>query len=193
MVVFEAGEAKKSDYRRFKLRTVEGKPDDFRSMQEVVSRRYIDADPAGLPDLVIIDGGKGQLSSALAIIRGAGLTMPVVGLAKEFEHLFREGESDPVILPRHSQALYLVQRVRDEAHRFAITYHRKLRAKRNMVSVLDHVAGIGPKRRKALWDHFSSLAKMKTATVEELAQAPGMTITAAEAVYRFFREQPTRG
>ncbi|MDF2502090.1 MAG: UvrABC system protein [Anaerosporomusa subterranea] len=193
MVVFEHGEAKKSDYRRFKLRTVEGKPDDFRSMQEVVSRRYIDADPVGLPDLVIIDGGKGQLNASLAIIRGAGLTMPVVGLAKEFEHIFREGESDPVILPRHSQALYLVQRVRDEAHRFAITYHRKLRAKRNMVSVLDHVAGIGPKRRKALWDHFSSLAKMKAATVEELAQTPGMTLPAAEAVYRFFREKPTRG
>jgi excinuclease ABC subunit C len=193
MVVFEHGEAKKSDYRRFKLRTVEGKPDDFRSMQEVVARRYIDADPAGLPDLVIIDGGKGQLSASLAIIRGAGLTFPVVGLAKEFEHIFREGESEPVILPRHSQALYLVQRVRDEAHRFAVTYHRKLRAKRNMVSVLDHVAGIGPKRRKALWDHFSSLAKMKAATAEELAQAPGMTITAADAVYRFFREKPARG
>jgi excinuclease ABC subunit C len=187
MVVFENGEPKKADYRRFKLRTVEGKPDDFRSMQEVVSRRYIDADPDGLPDLVIIDGGKGQLNAALAIIRGAGCTMPVVGLAKEFEHIFREGESDPVILPRHSQALYLVQRVRDEAHRFAITYHRKLRAKRNMVSVLDHVPGIGPKRRKALWDHFGSLAKIKAATVEELADAPGMTVPAAEAVYRFFR------
>lgn len=192
MVVFENGEPKKSDYRRFKLRSVEGKPDDFRSMQEVVSRRYLDADPAGLPDLVIIDGGKGQLNSALAIIREAGLTIPVIGLAEQFEHIFREGESDPVILPRHSQALYLVQRVRDEAHRFAVTYHRKLRAKRNMVSVLDHVSGIGPKRRKALWDHFSSLAKMKSASVEELSQVPGMTITAAEAVYRFFREQTNR-
>ena len=187
MVVFENGEPKKDDYRRFKLRTVEGKPDDFRSMEEVVSRRYIDADPASLPDLVIIDGGKGQLNAALAIIRGAGWTMPVVGLAKEFEHIFREGESDPVILPRHSQALYLVQRVRDEAHRFAITYHRKLRAKRNMVSVLDHISGIGPKRRKALWDHFGSIAKIKAASVEELADAPGMTVPAAEAVYRFFR------
>ncbi|MDU4959298.1 MAG: excinuclease ABC subunit UvrC [Sporomusaceae bacterium] len=193
MVVFENGEAKKSDYRRFKLRTVEGKPDDFRSMQEVVARRYLDADPAGLPDLVIIDGGKGQLSSALAIIRGAGLAMPVVGLAKEFEHIFREGESEPVILPRHSQALYLVQRVRDEAHRFAITYHRKLRSKRNMVSVLDHVAGIGPKRRKALWDHFGSLAKIKAAAAAELAQAPGMTTTAAAAVYHFFHDPSRSG
>ena len=193
MVVFENGEAKKSDYRRFKLRTVEGKPDDFRSMQEVVARRYLDADPAGLPDLVIIDGGKGQLSSALAIIRGAGLAMPVVGLAKEFEHIFREGESELVILPRHSQALYLVQRVRDEAHRFAITYHRKLRSKRNMVSVLDHVAGIGPKRRKALWDHFGSLAKIKAAAAAELAQAPGMTTTAAAAVYHFFHDPSRSG
>lgn len=187
MVVFEQGEPVKRDYRRFKLRTVEGKPDDFRSMEEVVSRRYCDADPAGLPDLVIIDGGKGQLGVALAIIRKAGLTLPVIGLAERFEHIFCEGESEPLILPRHSQALYLVQRVRDEAHRFAVSYHRQLRRKRNLESVLDHVSGIGPKRRKALWAHFGSLAKIKAADVDGLAAAPGMTQAAAEAVYRFFR------
>lgn len=186
MVVFEGGLPNKNEYRRYKLKTVEGKPDDFRSMQEVLSRRFRNPDGV-LPGLVIIDGGKGQLSSALEIIRGQGLTMPVVGLAKEFEHIFREGISEPLILPRHSQALYLVQRIRDEAHRFAITYHRKLRSKRNMVSVLDHVEGIGPKRRKALWDYFGSLAKIKAASVEELAQAPGMTVPSAEAVHAFFR------
>jgi excinuclease ABC subunit C len=189
MVVFEGGMPKKEDYRRYKLKTVEGKPDDFKSMQEVVLRRYREA-AEPLPDLIIIDGGKGQLHAALEIIRGVGLhEIPVVGLAKEFEHIFREGISEPLILPRHSQSLYLVQRIRDEAHRFAITYHRKLRSKRNMVSVLDHVEGIGPKRRKALWDHFGSLAKIKAASVEEMAAVPGMTLPAAEAVYHFFNKR----
>jgi len=186
MVVFEGGMPKKEDYRRYKLTTVEGKPDDFKSMQEVVGRRYADRGQP-TPDLIIIDGGKGQLSSSLEIIRGAGLQVPVIGLAKEFEHIFQEGSSDPLILPRHSQALYLIQRIRDEAHRFAVTYHRKLRSKRNMVSVLDHVPGIGAKRRKALWEAFSSLAKMKAATVEELGGVPSMTLPAAQAVYDFFR------
>jgi excinuclease ABC subunit C len=193
MVVFEDGRPKKDQYRRYKLKTVEGKPDDFKSMQEVVGRRYGGADGV-LPDLIIIDGGKGQLSSALEIIRGVGLTeIPVVGLAKEFEHIFREGESEPLILPRNSQALFLVQRIRDEAHRFAITYHRKLRSKRNMVSVLDHVPGIGAKRRKAIWDCFGSLDKIKAATVEDLAAVPGMTKPAAEAVYNFFRQRQGSG
>ncbi|QJW49338.1 excinuclease ABC subunit C [bacterium BFN5] len=190
MVVFEGGMPKKEDYRRYKLKTVEGKPDDFRSMQEVVGRRYREA-AEPLPDLIIIDGGKGQLSSALEIIRGVGLAeIPVIGLAKEFEHIFREGNSEPLILPRHSQALYLIQRIRDEAHRFAITYHRKLRAKRNLVSVLDHVSGIGVKRRKALWDAYGSLNKMKEASVEELAAVPGMNVSTAQAVYDFFRRKP---
>lgn len=186
MVVFEDGRPKKSDYRRYKLLTVEGKPDDFRSMQEVVLRRYQKCEEP-LPDLIIIDGGKGQLSSALEIIRGVGLTIPVIGLAKEFEHIFMEGESQPLILPRQSPALYLMQNIRDEAHRFAITYHRKLRSKRNMVSVLDHIVGIGDKRRKALWEHFGSLDKIKQASVEEMSQVPGMNMPAAEAVYNFFR------
>lgn len=189
MVVFEGGMPKKEDYRRYKLKTVEGKPDDFKSMQEVVGRRYREAQGV-LPDLIIIDGGKGQLNAALEIIRGNGLTeVMVVGLAKEFEHVFKEGESEPLILPRHSQSLYLIQRIRDEAHRFAITYHRKLRSKRNLVSVLDHVPGIGAKRRKALWDAFGSLNKIKGASVEEMAALPGMNYAAAQAVYDFFREK----
>ncbi|WP_182185914.1 excinuclease ABC subunit UvrC [Pectinatus frisingensis] len=190
MVVFEDGEPKKSDYRRFKINSTEGKPDDFMSMREVTKRRYEKLTETEMPDLIIIDGGKGQLSSALEIIRGAGhLSVPVVGLAKRFEYIFIEGESEPVILPRHGEALYLVQRIRDEAHRFAITYHRKLRSRRNMVSILDHIDGIGPKRRKVLWEHFGRLDKIKAATVDEMAAVNGMTKPAAQAVYNFFAAQ----
>ncbi|WP_173443656.1 excinuclease ABC subunit UvrC [Selenomonas ruminantium] len=191
MVVFEGGLPKKSDYRRFKIQSTEGKPDDFLSMREVTTRRYVDLPEEELPDLIIIDGGKGQLSSALEIIRNVAghMHVPVVGLAKQFELVFTEGNPEPVVLPRHSQALYLIQRIRDEAHRFAITYHRKLRGKRNLVSVLDHIVGIGPKRRQALWSHFGSINKIKAATVEELAMAPGMNKPAAEAVYNFFAAQ----
>ena len=190
MVVFEGGLPKKSDYRRFKINSTEGKPDDFLSMREVTQRRYGDLPESELPDLIVIDGGKGQLSSALEIIRGAGhADVPVVGLAKQFELVFREGESDPVVLPRHSQALYLIERIRDEAHRFAITYHRNLRGKRNLVSVLDHIVGIGPARRKSLWNTFGTMAKIKAASIDELAQAPGMNRPAAEAVYQFFAAQ----
>ena len=186
MVVFEGGVPKKSDYRRFKIKSAEGKPDDFLSMREVTTRRYGKPDAENMPDLIVIDGGLGQLSSALAIIRGAGHTTPVIGLAKQFELIFVEGTNEPVELPRHSQALYLMQRIRDEAHRFAITYHRKLRGKRNLVSVLDHVEGIGPTRRKALWAHFGNLEKIKEATVEELAAVKGMNRPSAQAVYNFF-------
>ena len=188
MVVFEDGAPKKSDYRRFKIRSAEGKPDDFKSMREVTERRYGKAD-AEMPDLIIIDGGKGQLSSACEIIRGAGhITVPVVGLAKRFEEVYREGESDPVILPRSSQALYLIQRIRDEAHRFAITYHRKLRNKRNLVSILDNVEGIGPKRRKILLEHFGNIEKIKQASVAEMADLDGMNTPSAEAVYNYFQQ-----
>lgn len=191
MVVFEGGLPKKSDYRRFKIRSTEGKPDDFLSMREVTTRRYVGLPEEELPDLIVIDGGKGQLSSALEIIRGAGghRDVPVVGLAKQFELIFKEGESEPVELPRTSPALYLIQRIRDEAHRFAITYHRTLRGKRNLVSVLDHIDGIGPKRREALRSHFGTIAKIKAAGPKELAEAPGMTKAAAEAVYNFFRAE----
>ena len=191
MVVFEDGMPKKSDYRRFKIRSAEGKPDDFLSMREVTTRRYVGLPADELPDLIIIDGGKGQLSSALEIIRNeAGhKDVPVVGLAKQFELIFTEGNSEPVELPRRSQSLYLVQRIRDEAHRFAITFHRKLRGKRNLVSVLDHIVGVGPKRRQSLWTHFGTLDKIKAASVDELAAAPGMNRPAAEAIVHFFDAQ----
>ncbi len=190
MVVFEGGLPKKSDYRRFKIRSAEGKPDDFKSMREVTERRYGKLEEEELPDLIVIDGGMGQLSSALSIIRGAGhKNVAVVGLAKQYELIFVEGSSQPIELPRNSQALYLIQRIRDEAHRFAITYHRKLRGKRNLVSVLDHIVGIGPRRRKALWNHFGNLAKIKEASVEELAMVDGMNRPSAEAVHDFFLVQ----
>ena len=191
MVVFEGGMPKKSDYRRFKIRSAEGKPDDFLSMREVTTRRYVGLPKEELPDLIIIDGGKGQLSSALEIIRieAGHKDVPVVGLAKQFELVFTEGNSEPVELPRRSPSLYLIQRIRDEAHRFAITFHRKLRGKRNLVSVLDHIVGIGPKRRQSLWAHFGTLDKIKAASVDELATVPGMNRPSAEAIVHFFEAQ----
>jgi len=186
MVVFRDGAPSKKDYRRYKIQSAEGKPDDFKSMQEVVYRRYKNYED--LPDLVVIDGGKGQLSSALEVVRGLGLhDLKLVGLAKREEEIFEEGESEPIVLGRDTPALHLIQYIRDEAHRFAITYHRKLRAKRNLVSVLDHIPGLGPKRRQGLWKQFKTLAAMKLASEEELAAVPGMTEPVARTLYDFFR------
>lgn len=186
MVVFRNGTSSKKDYRRYKIVSAEGKPDDFKSMQEVVYRRYRDYED--LPSLVVIDGGKGQLSSALEVIRGLGLDdLPVVGLAKREEEIFKPHQSESIMLDRDGAALHLIQRIRDEAHRFAITYHRKLRGKRNLVSVLDHVEGIGPKRRQKLWKAFKTLDAMRAASVEELAAVEGMNHAAAQTLYGFFR------
>lgn len=182
MVVFENGEPSKKNYRRYKIRSTEGKPDDFMSMREVTGRRYGKLTAEELPDLIVIDGGIGQLNSALEIIRSFGHDVPVVGLAKEFELIFVEGESEPIELPRESQALYLMQRIRDEAHRFAITYHRKLRRARNLKSELDNVAGIGEKRRAALFKKFGTIEKIKAASLEELLTVPGMNRAAAESL-----------
>lgn len=186
MVVFRNGSPSKKDYRKYKIVSAEGKPDDFKSMKEVVYRRYKDYED--LPSLVIIDGGKGQLSSALEVIRGLGLAeLPVVSLAEREEEIFIPHQSKSIVLDRDSAALKLIQRIRDEAHRFAITYHRKLRSKRNLVSVLDHVEGIGPKRRQELWKAFKTLDAMKAATVKELADVEGMNYAAAQTLYDFFR------
>ncbi len=186
MVVFRNGSVSKKDYRKYKIVSAEGKPDDFKSMQEVVYRRYKDYED--LPSLVVIDGGKGQLSSALEVIRGLGLAeLPVVGLAKREEEIFVPHQSASIMLDRDSAALHLIQRIRDEAHRFAITYHRKLRGKRNLVSVLDHVEGIGPKRRQALWKTFKTLEAMKAADIEALSSVEGMNHAAAQKLYDFFR------
>ena len=188
MVVFEGGKPAKRAYRRFKLKTVQGKPDDFASMAEIMERRYGNEKDWPMPDLIIIDGGKGQLNAALPVIRAMGVTdVPVISLAKRIEEVFVEGESESIILEHHTPELQLLQQIRDEAHRFAITYHRRLRGKRNLESVLDHVEGIGPKRRKALYKHFGNLDAMRVAELEELETVEGMNKKAALAVYEFFR------
>jgi len=189
MVVFENGIPDKNSYRRFKIRSTEGKPDDFLSMREVTARHYEKISAENMPDLIVIDGGIGQLNSALEIIRGAGHKVPVVGLAKQFELIFVENSSIPVEIPKNSVALKLLQRIRDEAHRFAITYHRKLRRKRNLKSELDNIAGIGEKRRSELFKTFGTINKIKSATLEELSAVPSMTKSAAESLKKFFDAQ----
>ncbi len=199
MVVFEQGVPSKQHYRRFNIRTVNG-PDDFASMEEVLTRRFNrwkvsqdtnetpgkKPDPAfgRLPDLLLVDGGKGQLGRAVMVLEKFDLagTVPVAGLAKENEELFIPGRPDPIILPRHSQGLYLVQRVRDEAHRFAITSHRNLRAKTGLASRLDAIPGIGPVKRKALLEKFGSVRNIQEASPEQLAAVPGITATLAESI-----------
>lgn len=188
MVVFEGGKPAKKEYRRFKLKTTQGKPDDFKSMAEIMERRYGNETDWPMPDLIVIDGGKGQLNAALPLIRQVGVVdVPVISLAKRIEEVFVEGKSDSIILSHHTPELQLLQEIRDEAHRFAITYHRKLRGKRNLESILDHIEGIGPKRRQALWKEFGTLEKMKEASVEELEQVESMNRKSAQTLYNFFR------
>lgn len=204
MVVFKDGEPATSEYRRFRIKAVEGQ-DDFASMQEVLSRRFkkiaerrrrelqgepVEAlsDPSPwdeLPDLVIIDGGKGQLSAVLDVMREYGLRdIPVCGLAKQREEIFVADMAESIMLPRHSEALYLVQRIRDEAHRFAITYHRQVRSKTATQSVLDAIPGIGPKRKRALLRKFGSVRGIREASIEEVAATVGFTSRLAETVKR---------
>ncbi len=197
MVVFEQGVPAKRLYRRFNIQSVEG-PDDFASMEEVLTRRFkrwqsaqeeratvgakVDESFAFLPDLLIVDGGKGQLGRAVAVLERFGLTerVPVAGLAKQQEELFRPNRSESLMLPRHSQGLYLLQRIRDEAHRFAITAHRSRRTKAGLASTLDAVPGIGPIKRRRLLAHFGSIEAIKQASVEELTAIQGITQADAE-------------
>jgi len=194
MVVFEDGMPKGSDYRRFKIRTVEG-PNDFAMMQEAVRRRFRkgleerqhvateNGKFAKFPDLLLIDGGKGQLSAVMEVLEELGLThLYVIGLAKQEEEIFLPHREEPIRLSRRSQALMLLQRVRDEAHRFAVTYHKSLRTKRTLSSGLDGVPGIGPKKKQALMKRFGSLKRIREASVEELMQVPGISQELAEAV-----------
>jgi excinuclease ABC subunit C len=197
MVVCEKGQMNKQEYRRFKIRRDDEIPNDFASMREVITRRLNEAKAGNpkfnrLPDLLIVDGGRGQVSSALAAMEETGVVVPLCGLAKQYEHLFLPNEPDPVILPRTSQALYLVQRIRDEAHRFANTFQAQVRDKRHTRSLLDEIPGIGPKRRKALQMHFGSISKMKAATLADLAAAPGMNLKLAETIYDYLHDA-TRG
>ncbi len=192
MVVFEEGRPRSGEYRRFKIKTVVG-ANDFASHQEVLRRRFRRAKAGdegaeealrwAMPDLVIIDGGKGQVSAAKEVLDELGLhDLPLAGLAKEREELFLPGSSVPVVLPPTSSALYLVQRLRDEAHRFAITYHRDLRSKRQTRSAFDDLPGVGPKRRRALLRVFGSAKRVRDAPVEQIAAVPGIGAALAERI-----------
>ncbi|WP_322793307.1 excinuclease ABC subunit UvrC [Bellilinea sp.] len=199
MVVFEQGVPRKSLYRRFNIQTVSG-PDDFASMEEVLTRRFrryqaaqqereapgakLDPAFALLPDLLIVDGGKGQLSRAVSVLRAFELQdkVPVIGLAKQQEEIFRPAHKESLMLSRHSQALFLIQRIRDEAHRFAITAHRNRRGKAGLVSRLDAVPGIGPARRKALLKKFGSIEAIQQASLEELMSVQGINEETAMAL-----------
>jgi excinuclease ABC subunit C len=184
MVVFENGKPLKSGYRKFKIKQVRG-IDDFGMMAEVVKRRYsrLVVEKQTLPDLILVDGGKGQLSSALEALRTCGVEdRPILGLAKRLEEIYLPDLHDPQTLPKSSPALRLLQQVRDEAHRFAVTFHRSLHRKRMKESELDSVSGIGEKRRTALLRHFGSVTNIKQASVDEIASIKGMNRKAAERV-----------
>lgn len=203
MVVFDQGRIAQELYRRFKIRTVEG-PNDYACLQEVLKRRFLRAreekelinsgrlstKKAGfhhLPDLVIIDGGIGQLACVRQVMKETGFEyIPACSIAKGEEVIFMEGKDEPVRLPSNSPALHLVQRLRDEAHRFAIAYHRKLHASNSLSSVLNEIKGIGKVRQRALLTAFPSLAAISNATLDDLTEVPGMTLSAAQAVYNFF-------
>lgn len=199
MVVFVQGVPEKKLYRRFNIQSVSG-PDDFASMEEVLMRRFkrwqaaqqlsqqpgarVDPSFAHLPDLLIVDGGKGQLGRAMRVLEQFGVQekIAVAGLAKQEEEIFLPQRAQPLALPRHSQGLYLLQRIRDEAHRFAITAHRARRNRQGLASRLDSIPGIGPARRRALLQRFGSLDKIKAATIEELTAVPGISRALAESI-----------
>ncbi|MGE5581182.1 MAG: excinuclease ABC subunit UvrC [Bacillota bacterium] len=194
MVVFENGLPKGSDYRRFKIRTIEG-PNDFAMLQEAVRRRFLkgleerqtllteNGKFAKFPDLLLIDGGKGQLTAVMETLRELGLEhIPTIGLAKQEEEIFLPDQDESLKLSRRSEALRLLQRVRDEAHRFAITYHKSLRDKKTVSSGLDRIIGIGPKKKQLLLKHFGSLKRIQEASLEELTKVPGINLKTAESI-----------
>lgn len=206
MVVFEDGKPKRSDYRKFKIRTVQG-PNDYASMEEVLTRRFSHGMQEArelrdkgsdlsmgsftrFPDLIMMDGGRGQVNIALEVLLKLGLSIPVCGMVKDDNHRTRGLYFNNVELPidKHSEGFKLVTRIQDEAHRFAIEYHRSLRGKGQVKSVLDDISGIGPARRKALMRHFKDIETVREAGVEELEQAPGMNRSSARAVYDFFHK-----
>ncbi|MGB8217807.1 MAG: excinuclease ABC subunit UvrC [Candidatus Methanoperedens sp.] len=187
LVAFANGEPDKKNYRMFRIKTIEG-ADDFAMMGEVVGRAYLRRKEEGkkMPDLVLLDGGKGQLNAAISAISRIGLKLNTAALAKEFEYIFLPEREMPVILPKDSPALQLLQRIRDEAHRFAIGYHRKLRGKKLRESALDGISGIGEKKKQALLRHFGSVEKLKTAEVSEIGKVHGIRKKDAESVWRYF-------
>lgn len=187
MVTFVSGKPKKSDYRKFKLKSFEGS-DDYAAMREAVRRRYGGslAEELPMPDLVLIDGGKGQVNVAWKALRELGIEVPVAGLAKRIEEIFVPNERDPYNLPKTSPALKLLQQLRDEAHRFAITYHRKLRNDRTIRTELTGIAGVGQKSAEKLLSRFGSVEGVAKASIEELSEVTGSKM--AESIYRYFRQ-----
>ena len=192
MVVFTNGHADKSQYRRFKIRAELDEANDFVSMSEVLGRRYApermaDERFGSRPDLLVVDGGKPQLTAAMNQLEALGLDIPVCGLAKADEEVFVPWDDTPVVLPTGSASLYLIKQVRDESHRFAITFHRELRDKAMTVSILDEVEGVGPTRKKALMRHFGSMKRLRAASAEEISQVRGIPAEVAQAVYDTLR------
>jgi excinuclease ABC subunit C len=194
-VVFEDGLPKRTGYRRFEIKGVPGQ-DDFASMEEVLRRRFarLQADtPAGArkgpgkfaypPALIVVDGGRGQLAVAERVLSDQGLRIPAIGLAKRLEEVFLPGQPEPLTIQRGSEALFVLQHIRDEAHRFAITYHRAKRAKRALHSPLDDIHGVGASRKKALLKRFGSLARLRTASPEEIEATPGVGPGLARSIH----------
>jgi excinuclease ABC subunit C len=191
-VCFVDGRPHKEHYRHYRIKTVIG-TDDFASMAEVVGRRYarLRAEGGQLPDLVMVDGGAGQLSAALAALDQLELRdLPVIGLAKQMEEIYTPASPAPLQLPRNSPALHIIQRLRDEAHRFANAYHQKLRTRRIQESVLDEVPGLGDKRKRALLQHFGSIQRLRQASAEEIAAVPGLSLKTAAALKEFLTPTP---
>lgn len=189
MITFQKGRPDKNGYRRFKIRSVEG-IDDYGMMREVVSRRYKRAVEEGavMPDLILIDGGKGHLGAALGELEKLGLSdIPAIGIAKEFEHIYTKDRPEPLVLPKGSKALHLLERIRDEAHRFAITYHKGLMSKKVGRSELDGIHGIGPKRKKALLNWFGSVDAIKNARFEDLLKVEGINASTARNIIDYFK------
>ena len=204
MVVFTNGRPDKSQYRRFKIQTPLTEANDFVSMSEVLGRRYApermaDERFGSRPDLLVVDGGKPQLTAAMAQLEELGLDIPVCGLAKSDEEIFVPWDDTPVVLPSGSPSLYLIKQVRDESHRFAITFHRELRDKAMTRSAIDDVPGVGPKRRRALMKRFGSMKRLRAASEEEIAATPGVPAEVAHAVWQALRaaeelaEKPVEG
>lgn len=192
MVVFTNGRPDKGAYRRFKIQADLDEANDFLSMSEVLGRRFspervADERFGSLPDLLVVDGGKPQLSAAMGQLAELGLDIPVCGLAKSDEEVFVPWDEMPVVLPSGSASLYLIKQIRDESHRFAITFHRNLRTKAQSVSILDEIAGVGPKRKKAIMARFGSFKRLREASPEQIAEAKGVPAAVAEAVWQALR------
>jgi excinuclease ABC subunit C len=191
LVTFVNGQPHKSDYRRFKIRS-KSTPDDFAMMAEAIDRRYTRQikEKQPLPDLILVDGGKGQLSAATEVLAKLNLQdQPIIALAKRLDEVFVPGVSDAQNIPRTSSGLKLLQQIRDEAHRFAIEYHRKLRGKRSVYSELNEIEGIGDKRKQRLIRHFGSLKNLKTASLDELKLVKGIPEKLAEKIWQHFHSE----